>query len=59
MKKKTFDAVRFMRKVRNELSKKYTRDPQAQERDLDRIRKKYGMTHRKRVTASKRVKTAS
>jgi hypothetical protein len=59
MKSKHFDAVGFMRKVRDELSKKYVEDPQAQERDLERIRKKYGITRRKRVVANKRMKATS
>ena len=41
MKNKTFDAVKFMRDTRDELSKKYLKDPNAQEKDLARIRKKF------------------
>jgi len=40
MKKKEFDAVAFMRKRRDELSKRW-RNPAIQEKDLAKIRKKY------------------
>ena len=42
---KKFDAVRMMREIRDRLSKKYSKDPVAQVRDLQRIR----MQHRMRV----------
>ena len=41
MKRKTFNAVKFMRDTRDELSAKYLNDPAAQEKDLAQIRKKY------------------
>lgn len=41
MKRKTFNAVKFMRDVRDELSAKYLNDPATQEKDLAQIRKKY------------------
>jgi len=40
MKTKTFDAVKFMRETRDELSIKYLKNPESQEKDLARIRKK-------------------
>lgn len=54
MKAKTFDAVEFMRNTRDELSKRYLKNPEAQERDLARIRKKYGKF--KRSAATRRLK---
>ena len=43
MKDKEFDAVKMMRKIRNGLSKRYIEDPEAEKRDLEEIRKKYGI----------------
>ena len=43
MKDKNFDAVRMMREIRNELSRRYIEDPSAEERDLQEIRKRYGI----------------
>ncbi len=41
MRDKKFDAVRMMREIRDKLSKRYTKDPEAEKRDLQDIRKKY------------------
>ena len=43
MKDKEFDAVRMMREIRDELSRSYIEDPSAVRRDLQEIRKKYGI----------------
>lgn len=43
MKDKQFDAVRMMREIRDKLSKRYSEDPEAEKRDLQGIRKKYGI----------------
>lgn len=43
-KKKTFDAVVMMRKIRDKLSKKYLENPDKEQKDLDRIRQKYGVS---------------
>ena len=43
MKDKQIDAVRMMREIRDELSKRYIEDPSAEGRDLQEIRKKYGI----------------
>ncbi|HPG40700.1 MAG TPA: hypothetical protein PLP19_16980 [bacterium] len=40
---KNFDAVAMMRKIRDDLVKKYTADPQAETNDLINIRKKYNI----------------
>ena len=42
MKKKEFDAVHMMRRIRERLSATYT-NPRVEEKELERIRKKYGM----------------
>lgn len=56
MKAKSFDAVKFMRETRNELSKKYLHNPEAQEKDLSRIKRKY--LNLKRTATNKRLKVA-
>jgi len=43
MKDKKFDAVRMMREVRDKLSEIYSKDPEAEKRDLEAIRRKYGI----------------
>jgi len=43
MTKKKFDAVAFMRKRRDELGKSW-KDPTVQEKDLEKIRKKYNFS---------------
>ena len=50
MKSKKFDAVKIMREIRDRLSRRYSEDPEAEERDLQKIRRKYNiksaeMTH--------------
>lgn len=45
-KKKTYDAVAFMRRIRDELSKKYVKNQKAESRDLSEIRKKYGIKNK-------------
>jgi hypothetical protein len=41
MKNKEFDAVKMMREIRDELSKRYMKDIEAEKRDLEEIRRKY------------------
>ena len=41
MNDKEFDAVKMMRDIRDRLSIKYAEDPDAEEKDLEKIRKKY------------------
>ena len=53
MKNKKFDAVKFMRDSRDELSRRYLKDPEQQFKELALIRKKYAKL--KRTTASKRT----
>lgn len=44
---KKFDAVKLMREIRDSLSRKYIKDPDAEERDLTKIRTKYRIgTHK-------------
>ena len=49
---KKFDAVKTMREIREKLSSEYEKDPTKQKKDLESIRKKYGLTRK----SSKRVK---
>ncbi|MCX6663567.1 MAG: hypothetical protein NTZ75_04900 [Euryarchaeota archaeon] len=42
MKKKEFDAVLMMRRIRESLSATYT-NPRVEEKELEEIRKKYGI----------------
>ena len=41
---KFFAAVSMMREIRDKLSKRYSEDPEAERRDLQDIRRKYGIT---------------
>lgn len=43
MESKKFDAVKMMRDIRDRLSKRYIEDPEAEKRDLQEIRRKYGI----------------
>jgi len=47
IKTKNFDAVKLMREIRDSLSLKYINNPDAEERDLIRIRNKYGISSQK------------
>jgi len=42
-KEKNFDAIKMMREIRDKLSEKYSENPGLEERDLQEIRKKYGI----------------
>jgi hypothetical protein len=44
MKDKKFDAVKMMRKIRDDLSRRYNKDPETEKRDLQNVRKKYGIS---------------
>jgi len=46
MKNKKFEAVQFMREIRDKMSRKYMADPRAERSDLEAIRIKYGITGR-------------
>ncbi len=54
MKDKKFDAVKMMRKIRDDLSRRYSKDPEAEKRDLQNIRKKYGISENN-ITILKRA----
>jgi len=43
MKTKKFDSVKMMREIREKLRKKYENDPALRQKNLQRIRKKYGL----------------
>ena len=55
MKNKKFDAVKFMRKVRNELSQKYLNHPEMEKKDLEIIRKKYGLKNHKQLNSQYQI----
>ena len=38
-----FDAVRMLGEIRDKLSKRYSEDPEAERRDLQGVRRKYGI----------------
>ena len=46
---KKFDAVEMMRKIRNKLSRRYLKNPELEEKDLEQMRKKYGIQTREKV----------
>lgn len=43
MKNRKLDAGKMMRDIRNKLSKKYNRNPEAEEKDMAAVRRKYGL----------------
>ena len=42
-KKKKFDAVKMMREIREKLSEKYWQHPEILKKDMEEVRKEYGM----------------
>ena len=46
MKSKNLDCVKLMRKIRDEMSDSYRENPQAEQRDLEKIRARYGLQDR-------------
>ena len=40
-KRKKFDSVKLMRKIRDKLSRRYSANPELEMKDLEKIRKKY------------------
>lgn len=49
MEDKKFDAVKMMREIRDKLSKIYSKDPEVEKRDLQKIRKKYGIREKEKA----------
>jgi hypothetical protein len=49
MKNKEFDAVKMMRDIRDNLNKKYEKNPALREKNLQQIRKKYGLKTTKKI----------
>lgn len=43
-KNKKFDSVEMMREIRDKLSHEYKSDPEKEDKDLERIRKKYNIS---------------
>ena len=50
-KEKKFDAVKMMREIRDGLSKIYSEHPEVEEKELEKIRKKYGIKRQKSAQA--------
>ncbi|MCC7430288.1 hypothetical protein IT568_05555 [bacterium] len=50
---KVFDAVKMMREIREKLRKRYENDPELREKDLLKIRKKYGLITEKPFVVGK------
>ena len=48
-KNKSFDAVAMMREIRDKLSRQYLENPDKEEKDLEQIRKKYGIRLKQKV----------
>ena len=44
---KKFDAVQMMRDIRNKIVRKYLKNPELETRELEKIRKKYGIAKAK------------
>ena len=53
MKNKTFDSVKLMREIREKLSEKYLSDPQAEQSDMETIRRKYSIVEK--IQSNKRM----
>jgi len=51
---KKFDAVKMMREIRDNLSKKYQEKPELEEKDLELIRKKYSIKLQNKKIKSQR-----
>ena len=59
---KKFDAVKMMREIRDNLSKKYQEKPELEEKDLELIRKKYSIkfqNKKNKITAHKALQSTS
>ena len=52
MKKKDFDAVDMMRKIRDKHHEDYKKNPSLREKRLAEIRKKYNIKKRKEINSS-------
>ena len=48
-KEKTIDAVAMMREIRDKLSKEYLDNPGVEEKELEQIRRKYGIKIKEKV----------
>jgi hypothetical protein len=48
--KKKFDSVKMMRETRDRLSKRYSKEPELEDKELNVIRKKYGIPSKSNIT---------
>jgi hypothetical protein len=49
-KEKNYDSVKMMREIRDKLSKKYSKDPDKEIADLEKIRTKYRIKSKVKVS---------
>ncbi len=49
LKNEGLDSVAMMREIRDKLSKEYVENPAKEEKDLEQIRKKYGIQLKQKV----------
>ena len=48
--KKKFDSVKMMRDIRDRLSEIYIKDPRIEEAELEKIKKKYGIKSKEKIS---------
>ena len=48
-KEKEFDTVKMMREIRDSLSRLYNEHPEIEEKELEKIRKRYGIKPQKKA----------
>jgi hypothetical protein len=53
MNAKKFDAVQMTREIRDKMAEEFNKDPEAERRELERIRKKYGLPPQPAQSAAK------
>jgi len=59
-KNKKFDAVKMMRNIRDKMSEKYLKNPEAFRKELDNINEKYGIAKKPRkITGQKKYVKAN
>jgi len=52
MNAKKFDAVQMTREIRDQMAEEFSKDPEAEKQELERIRKKYGLHPRPAQSAA-------
>ena len=49
-KEKIFDSVDMMRSIRDALSKRYHKKPEVEEKELEQVRRQYGIVPRNKIS---------